>query len=137
MQAGEGSSAKSFGRPQGRRVLFVIPGPSSGPSMIFSKRQVTVLASLGVVTDIFYLASRTSPFKVAVEALRLRRQIARFQPDLVHAQFGTATGALCALVSSRPIVVTFRGSDLVRARGDSWARHAGGLLLSQIAAWRA
>lgn len=119
------------------RVLLVIPGEPIGSSMIFARRQAANVAQAGVVTQTFYLRSRTSPVALLKEWYRLRQEIRSFQPDLLHAHFGTMTGFLSAIATSRPLVITYRGSDLNPCPSVSWLRSASGKLLSQLAALRA
>lgn len=119
------------------RVLQVIPGEPKGNSMIFAHRQVSSLQREGVQCCIFYLRSRTSIGALFGEYWRLRRAIAEFRPDLIHAHFGTMTGFLCALVGRVPLLITFRGSDLNPVPSISRSRSMFGRLLSNAAALRA
>ncbi len=117
------------------RVLFVIPGEARGSSMIFARRQAQSLAREGVEVELFHLRSRTSPRELAREWVRFRRHVRSFDPQVIHAHFGTVTALFAALAApSRPLVITFRGSDLnvslsLRSLAGQW--------LSQIAALRA
>jgi teichuronic acid biosynthesis glycosyltransferase TuaC len=111
------------------RVLFVIPGVSEGSSMVFARRQAAALETKGIVVGRFFLRSRTEPWQVMQEAKRLRAEIRAFDPHVVHAHFGTTTGLLTVLVSSKPVVITFRGSDLNRVPTSS------GWTLSGMRAW--
>lgn len=122
-----------------RRVLFVIPGdPDDAPTMIFAKRQsAEVKKQPGIVGETFYLASRTSPAALFREAVRFRRVIRDFRPDVIHAHFGTMTAFFCAVLTLTPLVITYRGSDLNPIPSASWLRSAGGKLLSQLAALQA
>jgi len=129
-------------RPQSPRVLFVIPGDGQGSSMIFASRQAESLAREGIVADLFYLSSRTSPRRLIAEFLRFRSELARLRPAVIHAHFGTVTGLFAALASGcLPLVITYRGSDLNPPpacygwRAKLRARY--GLLFSQVAALRA
>jgi teichuronic acid biosynthesis glycosyltransferase TuaC len=124
------------------RVLFVIPGDGQGSSMIFARRQALAAANEGIEVDLFYLLSRTSPGRVLAEFRRFRRELARLQPDLIHAHFGTVTALFAALAAGPlPLVITYRGSDLNPApRSYRWrakARAAFGRLFSQLAALKA
>lgn len=118
------------------RVLHVIPGPAEGPSMIFAKREVSSLIQYGVKIRPFFLASRTNPLILIREAKRLRQELQDFQPDLVHAQFGTMTGFICLLTIRCPLVITYRGSDLNGWPGMPIRSHVA-QLLSQITTLRA
>jgi glycosyltransferase involved in cell wall biosynthesis len=111
--------------------------------MIFARRQADWLAREGVAVECFYLRSRTSPGTLAREYFRLRGHIARTQPALVHAQFGTVTAMLAALAAGRsPLAITYRGGDLNPPPTGTTSRSAAARsflarLLSQLAALRA
>src|SRR6185437_1692228 len=127
------------------RVLMVIPGVESDhASMTFARGQADAVAAVGADVTTFFLRSRTDPRMVRSEIRRLRQAIVEVAPDIVHAQFGTVTGAASALARSRPLVVSFRGSDLNplyrswrRNVADHWLRNAVGRQLSRYAARRA
>lgn len=119
------------------RVLHVIPGAAETPSFVFAKRQCDALERSGVDVRRFFLASRTAPGVLLREQARLRREEDAWRPDVTHAQYGTMTAFFTTRASRRPVVVTFRGSDLNPAPSDPWPRHAVGHLLSQLAAQRA
>src|SRR5258706_4089821 len=119
------------------RVLAVTPLPSSRASMVHVTRQVASLEVSGVTCQTFSVASRTSPWVVLGEWRRLRREIRAFQPDIVHAHYGTMTAFLAVLSTTLPVIVTYRGSDLNPNRSRGRLREAVGTLLSQIAALRA
>lgn len=123
------------GRPM--RVLFVIPGSPDGSSMIFAKRQAAALIERGVVLDTFYLRAWESLPVLFTESVRFRRYARMVQPDVVHAQYGTMTLALCAVLTRQKLVVTFRGSDLNPDSGVGCIRLHVGHLLSQLSALRA
>ena len=124
------------------RVLFVIPGGTEGSSMIFARRQAESLERQGVDVSLFHLRSRTSLLELAREWRRFRRRVRRVNPQVIHAHFGTMTAwfAACAVTLSsrrRPLVITYRGSDLNAApKGAEWRarlRAAAGRALSQLA----
>lgn len=119
------------------RVLAVMPGVPEGPGFIFAKRQVAILRDMGVPIAAFYIPSRQS-LRVLLRAwARFRQEVRAFRPDVVHAHYGTMVAFLCVVGTRRPIVVTYRGSDLNPSPSTPWLRSAAGRLLSQIAAARA
>ena len=126
------------------RVLAVIPGSDCGPhrglarepGMIFVRRQVESLRREGVEVSAFYFTSRTSPIRVLQEWRRLRTRIKETRPHVLHAHYGTATSALCALAATIPLVITFRGDDLNFQPEARWVRFALGHVLSQLSALR-
>jgi glycosyltransferase involved in cell wall biosynthesis len=67
----------------------------------------------------------------------LRTAIRRFRPDLLHAQYGTMTAFFSSLCSPLPLVVTFRGSDLLGYSRRPTLRSLAATMLSQAAAFRA
>ena len=119
------------------RVLAVTPRPSSKGSMVHVTRQVASLEAAGVTCQTFSVASRTSPWVVLREWGRLRREIDVFQPDIVHAHYGTVTAFLAILSTTLPVIITYRGSDLNPNRGRGWLRETFGIFLSQLSALRA
>jgi teichuronic acid biosynthesis glycosyltransferase TuaC len=120
------------------RVMFVIPGAGEGSSMIFARRQAEALRAQGLEVLEFFLRSRTSLVSVAREMHRFRREARGFQPDVVHAHYGTVTAMFAALgAGAIPLVITYRGSDLNPCPGSPKARRAIAHLLSQLAALRA
>ena len=106
--------------------------------MIFVRRQAVSVQRAGVPVHCFHLRSRTSPWALARDFVRFRREAARFEPDVVHAHYGTVTALFAALAAPRtPLVVTYRGSDLNRLPSQNGLRPAAARLMSQLAALRA
>ncbi len=119
------------------KVMFVTPGDGRGCSMIFARRQGETLRAIGVEVCEFYLSSRTSAIAMAREMRRFLHEKRAFRPDVVHAQFGTATAIFAALgAGTTPVVITYRGSDLNRPPKGG-LRAAAARTLSQAAALRA
>jgi len=139
-------AAEVAARPGAPRILFVIPGEPQGCSMIFARRQAESLERQGVEVNLFHLRSRTSLLELVREWRRFRRRVRRVNPQVIHAHFGTMTAwfAACAVTLSqrrRPLVITYRGSDLnatpVGAGLRTRLRAVAGRALSQFAALRA
>jgi len=126
-------------RPAPLKVLFAIPeGDGSAHSMIFARRQAEALRRRGVEVVEFYLKSRTSMRALVQEWKRFDAELSGFAPDVIHAQFGTVTAAFAALgARGRPLLITYRGSDLNPSPGGSLWRGICARMLSQIAALRA
>jgi teichuronic acid biosynthesis glycosyltransferase TuaC len=119
------------------RVLQVIPGTADGAGYIFAKRQVNALEKAGVVTERFFLESRTSPTILFREFLRFRRCLRAFRPDIVHAHYGTMTSFFCAVTCGTPLVITFRGTDVKWDDDVSGLQVRAGHVLSRLSTWRA
>jgi teichuronic acid biosynthesis glycosyltransferase TuaC len=127
----------SKGAPRRLRVLFVIPAPAEGSGHVFSKRQADALERADVDVRRFYLRPWTSLPVLVAEARRYWREARQLRPDIVHAQYGTMTSALCAFLTCHKLVVTFRGSDLNPDSSVSFIRLRMGHILSQFSALRA
>jgi glycosyltransferase involved in cell wall biosynthesis len=119
------------------RVLSVVPGLPIDFNMIFARNQIAALERLGVISRSFFLHSRTSPRVLLSEALRFRREAASFQPDLIHAHYGTVTALFCAVLTRLPLVITYQGSDLNPFWDNNPLRPPAGRVMSQLAALRA
>ena len=117
------------------RILSVIPGDAGGASMIFVKRQMAAVAARGFECRSHFVASRTNPVRVVRTVIELRAAIIDFDPDIVHAQYGTVTSVVAILATRRPVVVTFRGSDLLTL--NQTPRTIAARILSQLSALRA
>jgi teichuronic acid biosynthesis glycosyltransferase TuaC len=112
------------------RVLMITsewPAPGRPRTTYFIKRQAEFLSAAGVDITVFQFRGAKRPDYYLRAWLRLRRQLSRGRYDLVHAQFGQS--GLLALPKQIPLVVTFRGSDLLGIVGRdgkyTWASKIG------------
>lgn len=128
--------------PSSIRVLMVTsewPEPGVNITSHFIKRQADFLAAAGVEVTVFPFKGRKNPLSYLKNWLRLQAKLRRQRYDLVHAQFGQS--GLLALPKRLPLVVTFRGSDLLGTVSEKTGRHRriGALhqLLSRLVAARA
>ena len=106
------------------RVLMITsewPKPGVNVTSHFIKRQADFLAAAGVEVTVFPFRGRKNPFNYLGNWVRLRAQLRRGGYDLVHAQFGQS--GLLALPKRLPLVVTFRGSDLLGTVSEKTGRH--------------
>lgn len=106
------------------RVLMVTsewPEPGVNITSHFIKRQADFLARAGVEVTVFPFKGRKNPFNYLKNWARLQAKMRRERYDLVHAQFGQS--GLLALPKRLPLVVTFRGSDLLGTVSDKTRRH--------------
>lgn len=124
------------------RVLMITsewPAPGVNRTAHFIRRQAEHLRAAGVSVEVFPFQGRKNPFNYLKAWARLRKRLTRGPYDLVHAQFGQS--GLLALPKRLPLVVTFRGSDLLGSVGDDDGRYtsASPLLqrLSRMVALRA
>jgi glycosyltransferase involved in cell wall biosynthesis len=106
------------------RVLMVTsewPKPGVNVTSHFIKRQAEFLSAAGVDVTVFPFRGAKNPFKYLKNWVRLRIKLRREKFDLIHAQFGQS--GLLALPKRLPLVVTFRGSDLLGTVSDRTQRH--------------
>jgi glycosyltransferase involved in cell wall biosynthesis len=120
------------------RVLSVIPGDENDrSSMVFARRQMVSLEQRGVNVRNFFLSSRTSLGVLLGEMGRFRDAVQQFDPHIIHAHYGTVTSLFCAAATSRPLIISFRGSDLNPTSDIGKMRSLVGRFFSQISAVRA
>jgi glycosyltransferase involved in cell wall biosynthesis len=116
------------------RVLMLTsewPTPQHPERAPFIARQVQFLRKLGVDVDVFHVNGRKSPIHYSRAWLKVQHRLAGGSYDLVHAQWAQA--ALPSLPARRPLVVTFRGSDVEGIVGANQRYTASGWTLQQIA----
>ena len=122
-----------------RRSLSVLMITSEWPrdaghTAHFIVRQARCLEDAGVQVEVFPFRGAKHPLNYVTAWWRVRRRLARERFDLVHAQFGQS--ALLALPKQLPLVVTFRGCDLL---GNLSSRDghltAAGRMLQRFCQW--
>jgi teichuronic acid biosynthesis glycosyltransferase TuaC len=106
------------------RVLMVTtdwPTPDRPRTTNFIRRQADALRTAGGDIDVFHFRGAQNPLNYVRAWRAVRRHLATGRYDLVHAQFGQS--GLVALPKRVPLVVTFRGSDLLGMVSDKTGRH--------------
>ena len=101
------------------RVLMITAGwpqPGQPQTTHFVKRQAEFLQRAGVQVDVFQFRGAKRFWNYEKAWTQVRPMIRSGRYDLVHAQFGQS-GAL-ALPRRLPMVVTFRGSDILGIVGE-------------------
>jgi glycosyltransferase involved in cell wall biosynthesis/predicted ATP-grasp superfamily ATP-dependent carboligase/CelD/BcsL family acetyltransferase involved in cellulose biosynthesis len=111
--------------PSTMRVLMITadyPMPDGAPrTTVFVKRQADFLTAAGVAVDVFPFIGGQRGWNYLRAWLRLRAHLKRGpRYDIIHAQFGQS--GLLALPKRHPLVVTFRGSDLLGIVKDTTGR---------------
>jgi len=109
--------------PTIRVLMITSEWPTAGQPRTthFIKRQADFLRAAGVDVDVFHFKGRKNPFNYLRAWIETQRKLARQDYDLVHAQFGQS--GLLALPKRFPLVVTFRGNDLLGIVGDRNGRY--------------
>jgi len=100
--------------------------------MPYVRREAEALRAAGHDVELFGF-DNASYLRFPRELARLRAEVRRLRPQLVHAQFGKFN-ALLAAFGGAPFVVTFRGTDINRNPRYAAARAALGVAASQLAA---
>ena len=96
----------------------------------FIVQQAAYLREAGVEVEVFPLRAEGHPFNY-VKAWRALRAAHRFEDfDLMHAQFGQS--GLMAWKAGLPLVVTFRGSDVLGVIGKRGRYTARGVVLKRV-----
>jgi len=121
------------------RVLMVIaPTPGTDLPTVWAKRQIDSLNALGVVVDTYVFHNRRSLLGLIRGGLELRRKARDFDADLVHIHFGAAQAVAGVLCSSKPVILSFCGSDLLGNYDQQGRRTWSGILsglLSRVGAF--
>lgn len=119
------------------KILAIIPGKRNDQGMIFCKNQIKTIKNEGINIYDFYLLSRISPLLIFKDLLKFRQILKKYKPDIIHAHFGTVTSFFAAASSLKPLIITFRGSDLNPVPDMNFLRSFFGKLLSKISILRA
>jgi teichuronic acid biosynthesis glycosyltransferase TuaC len=87
----------------------------------FIERQARFLMSAGVDVEVYHFRGQGRPWRYVGAWGAVHRRLAVRRYDLVHAQFGQS--GLAALPTRLPLVVTFRGSDILGIVSDKDGRY--------------
>lgn len=122
------------------RVLMVLAplDDSVGRPAVWAKRQVDSLRQLGVETEIYMFKNRRSISGLLQGGLAVRRLARSFGADLVHIHFGAAQAVAGVLLSGKPTVISYCGSDVLGNYDASGRKTWSGVLsgvLSRISAF--
>jgi teichuronic acid biosynthesis glycosyltransferase TuaC len=121
-------------RTKALRVLMICsewPKPGLPRTTVFIRRQAEFVQRAGIDVDVFPFKGERNPYNYLRAWARLRQLLQTKHYDLIHAQFGQS--GLLALPKRLPLVVTFRGSDVLGIVGDGdgaytragrWLQHA-------------
>jgi glycosyltransferase involved in cell wall biosynthesis len=118
-------------RPEPRVLVVTSQWPGHGGHGVpFLVEQVEQLRRHGVGIDVFAFRGAGNPARHLAAWWRLHRKRDLRAYDLVHVHFGQC--GLVALPCPRPLVVTFRGSDLLGIEGTNGRQTPAGLLLRRV-----
>lgn len=82
--------------------------PTAVPFLV---RDVKLLRERGIDVEVFHFRGARNPFNYLKAALAARKKLKSGKYDIVHAQWGQS--AVPVFFSNLPLVMTFRGSDLL------------------------
>jgi teichuronic acid biosynthesis glycosyltransferase TuaC len=98
-------------------VFMVIAGNWKNGALAiptFVNSQAESLRTAGWEVSLGVVENRTSIHRILQNVRRLRREVSRSRPGLVHAQYGSVTAGVANLIrGSLPLVVSFCGDDLL------------------------
>jgi len=117
--------------------MHVLPYHPLDSASIFSKRQISDLGKLGHENKVFFLRARFNVLSLMSQFKEFKRQVEAFDPDIIHAHYGTITAFFASCYRKKPFVVSFHGSDLNKKTNVNKFRNRIGRKLSTIAAKRA
>ncbi|MGD9851196.1 MAG: glycosyltransferase family 4 protein [Nitrospirales bacterium] len=100
---------------------------------VFVDNQVASLQQAGVKVSTFDIGFSHSPFSLLKKWFQLRKVVQKFNPHLIHAQYG-AIVAILSIYWGKPLVLTFIGPDLLKRSLSSAPRTFLAHLLSNLAA---
>lgn len=106
------------------------PTPEQPHTVPYVVRQFSFLRRAGVEVEVFPFRGAKRVTNYVRAWVRLRRAVDLRSFDLVHAQFGQS--ALLALPKRRPLVVTFRGSDILGILGPDGRTTRYGRILRRL-----
>jgi glycosyltransferase involved in cell wall biosynthesis len=127
------------------RVLLVTnmyPTPAHAVSGVFVEQQVRSLRQLGVEVEVVHFDRRSlGPRAYWKLGHRLKQVVERVEPALIHVAYGGVMADLAtSAVRDRPVLVHYRGSDLLGSHGEALPRRLTiqlGVVASRRAALRA
>lgn len=122
-------------------VTNMYPAPDSPHAGRFIQQQIEGLRRIGVEVEVLFVDRfRKGMWVYASLPALVSESVAKFQPDLVHVMYGGIMARLVAqVVTDRPVVVSFHGSDLLGQPFERLSRRifaACGVLASKQAARR-
>lgn len=106
------------------------PSPADPHQSIFVHREVEALRDGGLEVDVVHYLGRMNPVNYLKARAEVRDRLRAGHFDIVHAHFGQTL--LVVVPSPVPVVVTFRGSDLLGVATRRGRYGLKGLLLGRI-----
>jgi glycosyltransferase involved in cell wall biosynthesis len=108
--------------------MVIAPVPGSNMPPVWARRQIESLQAIGITVDTYVFQHRRSLRGLIWGGLGIRRKAREFDADLVHIHFGAAQALVGVLCSTRPVVLSFCGSDLLGNYDQKGRRTWSGIL---------
>jgi glycosyltransferase involved in cell wall biosynthesis len=120
------------------RILMILPvDDGSSTPKVWAQRQLDSLAQLGIDIDTYLFRNRRSLKGLIAGGLAIRAKARQCHADFVHVHYGAAQALVAVLLSGKPVVISFCGSDVFgnydRSGRKTWSGVLSGIL-SQLAA---
>ena len=116
------------------RLVVLIPDRADGDAYAASRAQASSFALSGCEVSLFHLVDRSSVLKLWKARRQFKKLLHEQRPD-AEVHFGSVAALFAVLISTAPVVVTFRGDDLDRSGVRGIAKPWVGGLFSQVAAF--
>ncbi len=81
--------------------------PNAVPFLV---KQVESMRNLGFDMKVFHFRGSSNPINYLITAFKLKSYLKTQKIDIIHAQWGQ--GAIPSILSGKPLIITYRGSDL-------------------------
>lgn len=118
------------------RILFITtewPTKKRPADVPFLVSYRDALQAVGVEIDLFHFRGEGNPFNYLKAWLRVRKTQAWKKADLLHAHWGQS--AFLGLCSSKPLVITYHGSDLMGIPNSNGQNTLKGQLMVAFSKW--
>ncbi|HEX2056704.1 MAG TPA: glycosyltransferase family 4 protein, partial [Nitrospiraceae bacterium] len=120
------------------RTLMVLPvDTGSDEPKPWAKRQLQSLERLGIEIEPYLSRNRRSLKGLLASGLAMRARARAWHADFIHVHYGAAHALIAVLLSGKPVVISFNGSDILGNYDRAGNKTRSGLvsgILSQLAA---
>ena len=120
------------------RTLMVLPvDDGSSKPKPWAKRQLESLEQLGVEIEPYFSRNRRSIKGLISSGLAMRAHARAWRAEFVHVHYGAAHALIAVLLSGKPVVISFNGSDILGNYDRAGNKTRSGMvsgILSQLAA---
>ena len=97
--------------------------------------QMASLVDYGLEVDYGHLSDRKSVKSLLKAGREIRRRSSQKDVDLVHVLWGSTTGLITCLFATKPVVVSFCGSDLLGSKRIDGSLSIGGKVNRVLSGW--